>query len=277
MIAMNYSAIRLNRRPRVTRVSAAFTLLELLIALTLLTTAMTIIVSTFMATLNAWRRGQDLLEGLHQGDFVMDQLVSALRSAAFFNTAPDKYGFYLDSRGGGRYPQDTVSWVATGTAFLPEDSPLARGLHRLEISIDRSAREEGFAVRAVPHLIPLEDATEEPWIISTEIKGVSCRVWDKEREDWSDEWEFTNSVPRLVELTLYLEPFEQYGDPVKLVRVVEIPLGSHEDMGAKTYETAARRPGEDRQAPGGGRRTPAELPVANTDERARMQRPTLRQ
>ena len=68
-----------------------------------------------------------------------------------------------------------------------------------------------------------------------------------------DEWEFTNSLPRLVEITVYLDPLEEFGDPVELKRVVEIPLGSHEDMGgdASATESGAGKETAESSAPSG--------------------------
>ena len=130
-----------------------FTLLELLIAMTILVIAMTIIFSTFSATLSAWEKGNEMLDDLHHGDFVMEQLVAALRSAAFFPTRPDKYGFRLKSRQRGNYPGDQISWVASGTAFIPNDSIFANGMYRITVSIDENDEgEPGVLVQAWPHL-----------------------------------------------------------------------------------------------------------------------------
>ena len=98
-------------------------MLELLIALTILITAVAIIWSTFSSTLRAWRRGGELLDELHNGDFIMEQLVLALRSTAFFETAPHLYGFRLEDRGG-LYAEDMMSWATTSAAFIPVDSKL---------------------------------------------------------------------------------------------------------------------------------------------------------
>lgn len=225
---------------------AGFTLLELMVAMVLLVTAMTMIVGTFTAVLGAWRRGNEMLEDLHHGDFVMDQLVSGLRSAAYFETSPGKYGFRLDDRESGDYPNDMISWVTSGTAFMPRNDPLTKGLHRLVVTVENNDDgDAAVAIRAYPHLAEdVEDDDPDPWFVSTEVKGLDCRVYNLEDEDWEDEWELTNSIPRLVEITLFMDPIEEYGDPVELKRVVEIPLGSHEDLS----KNAIRAPG---QAPGG--------------------------
>ena len=42
--------------------------------------------------------------------------------------------------------------------------------------------------------------------------------------EWLDNWEMTNRLPAFVELTLYLEPLEEGGQPVEIKRVVDIPV-----------------------------------------------------
>ena len=247
------------------QVNAGFTLLELMVAVVLLVTAMTMIVGTFTAVIKAWRRGDELLQELHHGDFVLDQLVSGLRSAAFFSSAPDKYGFHLEDQSSGPYDNDIISWVTSGTAFMPKDSPLTKGMHRIEVTVESNDDgEPAVAIRAYPHLADEEDIEEaEPWFVSTEVKGLNCRVYNLEEEDWMDEWEFTNSLPRLVEITVYLDPLEEFGDPVELKRVVEIPLGSHEDMGgdASVTESGAGKESAESSAPSGGAASQVESEV----------------
>ncbi len=54
-----------------------------------------------------------------------------------------------------------------------------------------------------------------------------CRVFDtdKDEEGWREDWERTNEIPGLVEITLYAEPVDKYSDPVEFRQLIEIPLG----------------------------------------------------
>lgn len=234
-------------------------MLELLVALAILATAAGLIWGTFSTTVRAWRRGGELVDRLHRGDFVMEQLVAALRSAAFFATAPDKYGFRMEDRGSGPGAADRISWVASGTTFVPPSSPLAHGLHRLIVTVEPNS--EGtlcFTVRAHPHLADEERMPEpEPWHLSSDIKGFDCRIYNPEDEIWEDEWEDTNAVPRLLEVTLYLPPVEEYGEPVKLQRLVEIPVAPVVTQAVKWAEAGAtedgRRSGRARRVVGAGK------------------------
>jgi prepilin-type N-terminal cleavage/methylation domain-containing protein len=203
------------------RARSGFTLLEILVAVTLLATAFTIIMSTFSATLDGWRRSGEFLDRITHGDFVIDQMVASLRSTAYFKNRPEKYGFWLDSKGGGDAPSDSISWVTSGTAFMLPEDPLANGMYRIMLSVE----DEGLAVRSAQHMKDeLEMDDVDPWFVSPRVKGLGCRVYNFEEEDWDDEWENTNEIPSLVEITLFLEPVEKGEPMVKLQRIVEIPL-----------------------------------------------------
>lgn len=204
-----------------------FTLVEVLVAIAILATVMAIVAQTFFTTLRAWNKGSALADELHHGDFVMEQLVSALRSAAHFKNAPEKYGFWLEDGSGGRYPADKISWVKSGTAFMPDDSPLSHGLHRIELTIgENESGDDAVSVWAYPHLADLDEIMDdEPWFISSVVKGLNCRVYNGEQESWEDEWEDTNQVPALVEISLYMDPLDEFEPPVVIKHFVQIPVG----------------------------------------------------
>lgn len=203
--------------------TSAFTLVELLVALAVVAVAFTIVWQSFAAITRAWRRGGEVVDQVRHGDFVIDQLVSAMRSAAYFPMKPERYGFWLDNRG----TRDQVSWVTSGTAFIPPDSPLAQGLRRIMVSIEANDDgDDAFTVRAFPHLAEeIEKNKADVWPISTRVKGLDIRVWNPEDKQWDDEWEDTNKIPGLVEITLLMEPLSRYEPPMKIARVIQIPLG----------------------------------------------------
>jgi len=212
------------------RRSSGFTLIELLVALTILVTAFAIIWSTFSATMKAWDRGTQLLDELRHGDFVMEQLVSALRSTAYFQhggtSNKQYYGFSLKTSNR-QYPADSISFITSSTAFVPPDSPLSHGLHRLEFSIENDEQgDAAVAIRAYPYLADMEESDVTPWYISSEVKGFRCRIYNSDDESWDNKWEDTNKVPSLVEVTLYMDPLDKEKDyePVTIKRLVEIPI-----------------------------------------------------
>ncbi|MEM7390836.1 MAG: hypothetical protein AAF492_00690 [Verrucomicrobiota bacterium] len=121
------------------------------------------IFSTFTTTLKAYTRGNEYLDNIHHADFVMEQLVMSLRSAAHFESAPGLYGMRLEDQNAGRHPGDAVSFVTASKAFMPVDSEL-QGLHRIQITIgDDKNGDPGVVVRAMPFLTTKEEDDFDPY------------------------------------------------------------------------------------------------------------------
>ena len=57
---------------------------------------------------------------------------------------------------------------------------------------------------------------------------LAVEKWDKLRTaqeiEWLDEWEYTNKLPTVVELTLYLQPMKEGDEPVEVKRIIGIPV-----------------------------------------------------
>jgi len=202
-----------------------FTLIELLVALTILVSAFAVVFSIFGGAVSAWRRSQDALNDLHHGDFVMEQLVQALRSTVYFDSRPELYTFRHESRSRGGQPADLISWVTSSSAFMPLDSPYANGLHRLIVTVDRAAYNQyGVAVRAMSPMSEEEDESTDPWFVSTRVVGLRCRIFDDELGQWQSTWEETNAIPSMVEITLYIAQEDEFAPPVRMQRAVQIPI-----------------------------------------------------
>ena len=242
---------------------AGFTLLELLLALSIFTLVAGMAAGSFWSITRTWNRANDLLENLHYGEFAMDQLVAALRGAAWFSSKPEAFGFWLDDNGGtSSRAANNISWVTSGTAFLPPDSPLKDGLHRLSVTVEHSrGGGQGLAVRAWPHLTEESDGSDvEPWIVVPDVRGFSCEWYDFEEDSWSQEWEETNSLPKVLKVSLTMEPREKDGDPVTLQRIVELEvapdLPGRERKDRTTQDELEREERENARAEeGGGGRT----------------------
>ena len=205
---------------------AGFTLLELLLAVTLLAAAFSIAYGTFSAATHAWRRGTQVADALGEGDLVMERLVAALRSAVYFPNEDPRYGFRHESMGLDP-PADRISWVTSASGFLPPDAPLAQAAYRIEIAFDPHAADGPVLVqRAWRHLIEEpEEAHVDERIAARSIRGFRVRVHDTEQDDWIDEWAQTNAIPHRVEVTLLL-PGDggSADDDVIVQRHVEIPI-----------------------------------------------------
>ena len=156
----------------------------------------------------------------------MEQLVSALRGAAWFPSKPDAFGFRLEDRGGTSLSAaNSASWVTSGTAFLPPDSPFQHGLHRLSVTVEGSGPNRSLAVRAWPHLADdVEERDVDPWLVAPNVAGFSCEWYDFDEDRWSQKWEHTNSLPKLVRVTLAMQPRTDFEETLVLRRLVELEV-----------------------------------------------------
>ena len=207
-----------------------FTLLELMLAVAILAAVTTVTYLTFSTVSQAWQRGLGLTESIHHGDFVIEQIVLGLRSSYFPETGQDgsEFGFYHEDGGEGWGNADTISWVKIGSALIGQEAPYAGSPHRVKLTLEDDEGRTAVAVRSWRVKGQPEDFDPDdvaPVFLSTRVEGFNCRAAYQmvdEEIDWMDEWEHTNKLPTVVELTLYLAPLEEGGDPVEVRRLLGI-------------------------------------------------------
>ncbi len=214
-----------------------FTLLELMVAMVILTIAMSISFQAFSGTIRAWKRGSEVIEGIKHGDFAMGQLANALNSTIYFFNPRKNYAFKIEKGTGSGLPADTLSFVTASSAFMPDSSPLKHGPHRIKLYIDDDDR-GGPALFSIafPAIADEEEAEDEyaaePHLVSRSVQGLEILLWDDELEDWSsDEWEKGNAIPERVLIIIYVASEEEDEEPIVFERILDIPVA--QSIGAK--------------------------------------------
>jgi hypothetical protein len=207
-----------------------FTLLEVLVALGVFIAVMAIVGTSLVATVNGWDRGQRALDELRRGEHVMEQLASALRSTCGGGASTKRgiYAFQLANTDGSP-PVAELSWVTASPAFLPPNSPLAYGVHRIGLAVETlTDGRPALAVRAWPYVMtdPDQISLIEPGFLAPGISGFQCRCYDFQAQDWTLEWTSSNALPAIVELTLYVHSETNNAEPLVLQRLIEMPLGT---------------------------------------------------
>ncbi|HEY5652925.1 MAG TPA: type II secretion system protein [Pontiella sp.] len=211
--------------------SNGFTLLEVIIAMVIMTISLSIAFQAYNGTMRGWKRGTEILDGIKHADFAMTQLVSALNSTIYFNNPRKVYAFILEKDTIDGLPADTVSFVTASGAFLPPSSPFSSGPHRLKVFIDDDDGDPALFVMAMPAVASSNEDEEfeddydaEPLLATRGIQGMEILIWDEENEDWTDEWEEKNSIPERILITLYSASNDEYEDPIEFQRMLEIPV-----------------------------------------------------
>lgn len=238
------------RTLRAPRPAAGFTLLEVLLAISLLAVITAVTYMTFGAVVGSWQRGTNLVARLHHGDFIMDQLAMGVRSAYFPDGAGNstRYGMWLEDEGDGETTSDIMSWVKIGSSLVGKSTAFEGTPHRVIFYVtedddgEPSAAVKAWRLDGQPEdFDPEEDV--EPVFLSRQVVGFNCRTLspdDIDEEDgefeWQDEWEYTNDLPLAVELTVYVAPVEKEGDPVAVQRILQIPAAYLCEPWTKTGE-----------------------------------------
>jgi type II secretory pathway pseudopilin PulG len=236
------------RRARQARRRGGMTLIELVLAVGLMAIVATVAFLSYDAAVRAWRAGTELSNSLHQGDYIMEQVVMGLRSA-YWRAAPG-YGFMLTDGGEGASARDSIRWVKLGTALIGADTPYAGMPHAVELAVgdvtDAAGKmRTGLTVRS--WRLDLQqsdfDVDKVPAVLlSTRVVGLNCRTLDnseatstlgpvsgiKTKSDlkWNDDWATSNRLPYAVEITLFVQPPQEGEQPVEMKRIVRLPMAA---------------------------------------------------
>ena len=114
--------------------AAAFTLVELMLAVTLLAVVIIAVYSTWSVAFTAWKRGTEVTDNLQRQRVVMDALTDLAKSAVFATAKPELYEVQSkhDETTG-----DLISFVTAAGVALPPSEALMAGLRRVTIALQR--------------------------------------------------------------------------------------------------------------------------------------------
>ncbi|MGN0886049.1 MAG: prepilin-type N-terminal cleavage/methylation domain-containing protein [Candidatus Spyradenecus sp.] len=248
------------------RLRRAFTLVEVLIALTLLGLLTAMLFTSFNAIVRAWESGRTAIDATNHADYLLEQLSAALRSA-YFPGSGEKYGLIFTDDGDDPRSHDLIEWTKVGAALVGEDADFAHVPHRIRVTVTEpdAPFPGGFTVRAWRQDLQLDafdpDRDTIELSLSPKVIGLNCRLLDPDSArtaddelNWIDEWTKTNTLPTALELTLWMEPAEKDAEPIEAKRIIELPMGAlsqNPSLASSANETSKRGTST---SVGGGRR-----------------------
>lgn len=248
------------------RLRQAFTLVEVLIALTLLGLLTAMLFTSFNAIVRAWESGRTAVDATNHADYLLEQLSAALRSA-YFPGSGEKYGLIFTDDGDDPRSHDLIEWTKVGAALVGEDADFANVPHRVRVTVTEpdAPFPGGFTVRAWRQDLQLDafdpDRDTIELSLSPKVIGLNCRLLDPDSArtaddelNWIDEWTKTNTLPTALELTLWMEPAEKDAEPIEAKRIIELPMGAlsqNPSLASSANETSKRGTST---SVGGGRR-----------------------
>lgn len=256
-------------------VKSAFTIVELMLAVLILSILTIVSTWTFHTVVRNWNLATEMADNVQRADYALAQITSAIRSAYFPTSgqATDADGFQLEDGNPRNSPDesDMIAWTKLGPAIVGRNSRFAKSAHHISMYVvepgksDVAAYANGGLVCDVigetkfrPEDFDDEDLDNwDHFVLSEDVQGFNCRVLDKsepfkdEKANWRDTWDTSNCIPRRVQLTFWMKPLEDEKEPYPIVRVIEIPLwdASQNQIKTDSSGTGGRdgkggRPGE---------------------------------
>jgi prepilin-type N-terminal cleavage/methylation domain-containing protein len=212
----------------------AFTLIEVMIAITIFTMVIGAIYSTWALILRASRVGQEAAAQAQRQRIAVSTIEEALTCIQSFQASMAYYSFVVDNG-----HQSTLSF----TSRLPNDFPRNGkfgdfNVRRLTFSVEpvtdpvNRNTENDLVLRQNPILMPMdEDEEQRPLVLARNVQHFGVDCWDTNQLEWVDEWDNTNAIPPLIRVKLVLGRKADNGfvggEPVlSIARVIAVPSQS---------------------------------------------------
>jgi type II secretory pathway pseudopilin PulG len=233
-------------KARTLRGQAAFTLLEIILAVTMLALVVVAVYGTWNVALKAWKRGTDISETFQRQRIVLDTLSELAKSISYFHSQAD---LYVVDGVHGQNGDDSVSFVTASDVLLPQSESLATGMRRVTISMQRDSRGAPYlAIINEPALGVQDDPSAQTLhVLSADVTGFYVRYRNPRDGTWTEEWAESSYVPSAMEFTLVFGGRDASTPPVVVTRAVELPaalfaggLPQIPGMGTTTNEVKRR-------------------------------------
>ena len=175
---------------------SAFTLIELILAISLLATITVTAYLCLSTATRSWRVGVEAADAINHGDYIMEQILMGLRSAYYpevgtVNDSTGQYGMQLVNDGDEEDAQDSLTWVKLGSALVGADSEVANTPHKVVLSIVRKGESENedldagglvlksWRMSALPEEFDSDDENYvKPLLLMPGVVGLNFRVFN---------------------------------------------------------------------------------------------------
>ena len=207
--------------------SPAFTLIEIMIAITILALVITAIYSSWTAILRASKAGLDAAASVQRARIAVRTLEDTLSSVEPFGARqqrhPEYYEFTVENGN-----EAKLSFVARLAKSFPRSGYFGDlDVRRVTFSVDS---EKQLVLHQSPLLVDPENDEydrDHPLVLAKNVQEFKIQCWDEARNDWADEWDQSKLgaiLPRLVVVTLQLaDNSRSTKAQEEITRIVSLP------------------------------------------------------
>ena len=201
---------------------AGFTLLEIMIAIGLFALILTGIYSTWTSIMHGGHVAKKAAADVQRSRIALQTLHDAFTTAVMFTGNIRQYAFLADTSG------DMA--VVSLAARLPENFP---GMGRYgdlkvrRVTFSTRAGKEGneLIMTQAPMLLDTNSGAEAYSLtLARDVTMFKLLFYDARKNEWLDEWKYTNSMPKLVQIALGLGNLRNSSTPSDVsTTIVSIP------------------------------------------------------
>ncbi len=157
--------------------------------------------STWVVILKASQVGQEAAAQAQRERIAVRTIEDSLTCIQSFQASIQYYAFNVTN---GDSP--ALSFVARVPDVFPRNGRFDSNLRRLNFSVEPAADgEKDLVLRQNEILKNVDDAEQAtPLVLAKNVKDFVIECWDTNALEWVGEWDYTNSIPTLVRVTLTL-------------------------------------------------------------------------
>ena len=244
------------------RSRSAFTLVEIMIALTILMTAIAAAYASWAAVVRASKAGLDAAVRVQRTRMTIRTLVDALLSVEMYGGNADLYAFYADTSGDYAY----ASWVSRLPASFPDAGLFGdQVVRRVTFSVEPGAQGNQLVMYQMPLLaVETQDQKPFPVVLARDVSLFALEFWDGRANKWLDAWDNTNALPKMVRVSIGVGRSRRLSEPEEsFTRIVSLPamvVPEASQLGGPGGPPTGRQPG---RPSAGGNPDPAALPIGD--------------
>jgi prepilin-type N-terminal cleavage/methylation domain-containing protein len=204
--------------------SAAFTLVEIMVAMAIFSIVIAAIYSTWTLILRATQVGQNTAAQSQRQRIALRTIEDSLTCIQSFQASMKYYGFIVQN---GDRPE--LSFTARLPEIFPRNGKFGGfNLRRLVFSVEPGrGSENNLVLRQYPVLMDMDpDERQTPLVLARDVRKFTVECWDPKAMDWVNEWDTTNLIPTLVRINLALGGNADAGNAapgLTITRVIAIP------------------------------------------------------
>jgi prepilin-type N-terminal cleavage/methylation domain-containing protein len=219
-------AVSLFAIPRPLFSRAAFTLLEVMMAIAIFSVVLATIFSTWLLIMRASRVTQTVSAQVQRQRIAIRTIEEGLTSIQSFQASMKYYSFIVDN---------SDSPMLSFTARVPEGFPRNGkfgdyNVRRLTFNLESANRmENDLVLRQKPLLVDMDENEQKyPLVLARNVQRFAVECWDTNVDEWVDGWDDTNSIPPLIRVTLVLggknaDNLAGSAPPLAITRVIAVP------------------------------------------------------